>query len=229
MDPGKKCLLVAVVVVITILIAALIARCARRKPPRKSADGGSPRSLPPHPVATANRGASDKVMALLIRDFEIGNPAAPRQLEAARDLQDHLTSLVELGNSYQNSIASLTTEEMGGLSASWGVNPNAVSSVMASLTSSLDNARLALARMAPSYANYCAVYNGLDGASSSFVTTADSLIGAGRTLQQTIGRDPMLDPSAKLSAVGIALIKMGKRVKALAGSVHRFGVSLDLE
>lgn len=163
--------------------------------------------------------------------YVVGNPAAPRQRDAVRDLSVHLRSLVKLGESFQTEVGAMTTEEKKMLPAG-----PALVTVVKSVTDTLQNTEQRLKRAPLTYANLLGFYRGLSGSDQKMLSTATSLETAGHTIHQTIDRANNVgwveEANMKYGTAGtagIALIEFAREIRGLLISVHRLGSALDVE
>jgi hypothetical protein len=159
--------------------------------------------------------------------YQVGNPAAPRQEEAAQDLGIHFQSIVNLGTSFQAKVNSMGAQEKALLPTE-----GTLVTIVKSMTKLFDNAQNSLAQERPTYERLLSFYHGIIGSDKNFLNTASSLVDAGNTTHQNLDLAKEGLPVASYEAVGEAgqiLIEFGREIRGLIMSVHRLGVTLDVE
>lgn len=199
---ARRCIAVATVVVLTVVLIAIASRGLKRLRDWRR---------------KRNR-------------FEVGNPAAPREKQSAEDLQVHLASIVNIGREFQNKISGLDEKVRDSLPGG-----PALSQTVASITEPLERARLTLVSTPRTYANLVAIYRGIAGSDQRLLSTASALETAGHEIHQTLGRDDdgpanfQTQQVGEFGDAGNALVLLGREIRGLLMSVHRLGVTLDLE
>jgi hypothetical protein len=153
--------------------------------------------------------------------FSYTTPATPRIREAAADLFAGITQMTALSRQFERQARSLED-----------ASPYAGARLSAfQLTSSLCNAERALKGAPPTYANYLAVYRGLVSTNMALLNAADAYINIGHQAHQDLelGAGTALGSEGNLAEMGRTLLAMGRQLRLVVVSVHRLGVSLDVE
>jgi hypothetical protein len=161
--------------------------------------------------------------------YIVGNPAAPRQAEAAKDLSIHLKSLVDLSRTFEDKVSQMGAEEKSLLPGG-----GALGGIVKSIAAPMNATREGLDKASPTYANLLAYYRGLAGSDQKMLSTATALENAGHSIHQRLDREERAAPlsDVEYSVTGDAgelLIEFARQIRGLLISVHRLGAALDVE
>lgn len=161
--------------------------------------------------------------------YRVGNPAAPRQELAARDLAAHLGSLETLGTSFADNVKTMDAGEKA-------LTPmiDGYAMVVRGITVSMSNMRSQLVKAPPSYANLLGFYRGISGSDQHYLRTATAIEDAGHSIHQAIdvakeGQSIPEGAYEKMGAAGSTLIEFAREIRGLLISTHRLGAALDVE
>jgi len=159
--------------------------------------------------------------------YSVGNPAEPRQREASTDVLAAIDSIVETGAKFEQTVASLSTNEKSAYVALGGSTTLVVAK---NITSVLARSRAVCPNETRcTGSGVLALYKGLCNTDDALMGVARRLTLAGRKMQQRADADQSIGDASDLSEAGMYLIRMGVQIRALNESVHVLGVSLDLE
>lgn len=98
-----------------------------------------------------------------------------------------------------------------------------------SIVKSIRNASLQLSHTPPTYANYLAIYRGLESADSALLTASEEFIRNGRAYELNAMQNPAKPDSSELKKAGERMVLIGKQLRLVVQAIHQFGVALDLE
>lgn len=156
--------------------------------------------------------------------FTLATPATPRIREGVNGLFTSLTDMVALGQSFES--------EASNLSEVFGKVPPQVSAArkgVSELTKRLNKITVDLGTTPPTYANYLAIYRGLESTDDTLLAAADSYTALGRQVHQGMALNPPGTPDADVANAGALFMAMGRQLRRVVMNVHRLGVALDLE
>jgi hypothetical protein len=157
--------------------------------------------------------------------YTVGNPAEPREREAATDVLAALDSVATTGAQFQALVATLPPPESQAFDKARG---RATAASVERMVEVMSRSRASI-RGQDTHSGALALYNGLCDTDQALLGTARSYVGAGRRMQQAADVDPAIGDASGLSETGMYLIRMGLQMRELNESVHVLGVSLDLE